>query len=132
MPHVSSKKINEKIYHKIFSQLANVVSQTQSHQAEALLMSILTETEQMMLSKRLAAAVMYSEGYSPYTVTKTLVVSPSTAARLHLAYEVGAYNGVLDILKKDQKQKEEFWTSLEVLLRLGMPSMGKDRWKHLR
>lgn len=132
MPHISSEKINEKIYRRIFSQLANVVSKAKSHQADALLTSILTETEQVMLSKRLAAAVMFSEGYSRYAIEKTLMISSSTAARLYSAYENGLYDGVLNIIKKDKKQKEEFWQSLEVLLRLGMPSMGKDRWKHLK
>lgn len=131
MPHVSSKKLNEKMYKNIFAQLTNLISKTQSHQAEGLLTSLLTETEKIMLSKRLAAAVMFSEGYSQYAVEKALQVSPSTAARMHLSYESGQYNGVLVVLRKDKKQKREFWESLEVLLRLGMPSMGKDRWKHL-
>lgn len=131
MPHVSAEKLDVKVYGKLFKQLAVLITAATAHTSHQILNELLTDTERIMLSKRLAAVVMFSEGYSQYIVEKTLKISPSTAARLHHAYEHGAYAVVVKLLKQESKSREQLWQTVEVLLRLGMPSMGKDRWKHL-
>lgn len=132
MPHVSKTKINDGLYQKLFTQLTELPVGLSKRQTSNLFSSLLTKTEQVMLTKRCAAAIMFAEGYSDYRVWTVLKVSPSTAARLRLQYENGAFDGVVKIIsnrKIKDKERDEFIETLNKILRLGMPSRGRDRWK---
>jgi len=134
MPHISHKKLDDTLYQQLFSHLVELHAGSSKRHAASFLTSLLTPTEQVMLTKRCAAAVMFAQGYSNYRVWTTLHISQSTAARLREQYDEGVFEGVITLLvSKQEKQKEsdEFVATLEKILRLGMPSMGKDRWKSL-
>lgn len=135
MPHVSKEKLDRKLYEQLFSDLLELQVGLSKKQASALLTSLLTETEQIMLTKRCAAAIMFANNCSLYDVWITLKVSKSTAVRLRQQYDEEEFDGLLRGLRNKnlkQKEKEEFIESFNKLMRLGMPSMGKDRWKSVK
>lgn len=131
MPHVSSIKIQEKLFVELFEQLASLQTNLQKKEAVGLMGDLLTDTEKVMVTKRCAAVLMLHQGHSSYEVWNMLKLSQSTVARIKLGYEVGAYDHLVTIFDTKKIAKDRFWETLEKVLQLGMPSMGKDRWKFL-
>ena len=132
MPHISKERLNTKLHEKLFTDLIELQMGLSKKQSTSLMSSLLTETEQIMLTKRCAAAIMFEQGYSGYKVYSVLKVSKSTAKRWYMQYEEGVFDGLLAGLrnkKRVQREREEFIETFNKIMRLGMPSMGKDRWK---
>ena len=131
MPHVSKKQIKKETAQKIREHfIKTVVSLGGKNQGKVFIGEILTSTEQIMLAKRLAMLIMLADGVSSYKVCKILNLSASTSARFKKEVDGGAYPYIKSIVEK-KKSKDKIWNELEVLLRGGLPSMGKDRWKWL-
>ncbi len=131
MAHIGKEKLDKGEFERLFGRLVQVCADATERDAHPLLHGLLTDTEQVMLTKRFAAVLMYHEGYSCYVVERTLKISSSTALRIRKAYKTGRYRPLVAVFDKGKVNREEFWRTLEVLLRLGMPSMGRDRWKHV-
>jgi len=129
MPHLSKQKLDSQLHEKLFDELQKLIANTSARESTLVVTTLLTETERLMIAKRFASAFMFSKGYSQYQVWKTLKISPSTAQRLFNAYENGAYSKLVKIAERNSHEK--FWDTVELILRGGMPSMGKDRWKIL-
>jgi len=76
MPKVSHKalspKIHQKLMHQFWSTLANLRTKQEISDVMA---DLLTPTEQLMLAKRLATAILIFRGYSQTQITHTLNVS---------------------------------------------------------
>lgn len=89
-----------------------------------------TESEQILFIKRLAIIIMLNEHFSYYRIQKTLNVSTSTIKRMHEHLLSGKYDAIRKIYRK-RKEREAFWDDLEVLMRAGMPPMGRGRWSAL-
>lgn len=132
MPHISSQKLDPKLQLQLFRQLTGLCGAISKNSAEGFFSSLLTETEQLMLSKRLASVIMLHEGYSQYTVENTLTLSSSTVAKIYSGYTSGKYDSVCSAFSKRKKDAAAFWETIDVLLRLGMPSRAGDRWKFIR
>ena len=135
MPHVSKNKLDDLLYQKLFSQLIELQTGLTKTQASKMMKDLLTETEQIMLTKRCAAVLMLAHGYSAYRVWSALKLSQSTVALLRNKVEHGEYDSLIAIFKPKKskvKDKEEFIEMFNKIMRLGMPSMGADRWKSLR
>jgi len=90
---------------------------------------LLGEEEQIMLAKRFAAIAMLAEGNSLYRTGQLLDMSPSTVERLRNNMRDGAYDSLIARLKQNKQAYEDFWETLEVVLRAGMPPIGRGRWK---
>lgn len=129
MPHISKQKIEAKEFDRLYKQLVSIISPKKATEADRVLGDLLTETEQVMLTKRLAAILMLAEGLSLYKVSETLGLSTSTVDRMYRSYNDGAYSDLLSVLWKRKRDKEEFWELISLLSRGGLPSMGRDRWK---
>ena len=129
MPHLSKEVLDPLYLQKLFAELEILIASTTKRDSGAVLDALLTETEKVMLTKRLAGAMMYSKGYSQYQVWNLLKISPSTAERMQHTYESGHYNALLKIVT--HKNNGELWDVLELILRGGLPTMGKDRWKSI-
>ncbi len=84
-----------------------------------------------MLAKRVAVLIMLRDGISTYRIVRVLKMSSSTVSRMKYDYETGMYEDLIGVLGKSRKQQEEFWKTIDVILQMGMPSQGKDRWKWL-
>jgi len=131
MTNISKKKLNKDIQQKIYSRLTKAIAgiHTRSKSAQ-FIEDILTETERQMLAKRFAALFMLTQNVSSYRVHKLLNMSTTTTKRLSLELSQGKHAYITSVVKK-KKDREKFWAELEVIVRLGMPEMGKNRWKWL-
>lgn len=130
MPHISRKKLKKEVAKKIYDRLVKTITSGGSNRGYDVLGELLTPIEQTMLAKRLAAVVMLSQGISSYEVRKVLKLSSKTSAYIMHDIELGKYKEITKLTKK-KKDREKFWAELEVIVRMGMPEMGKGRWKWL-
>ena|SRR3989338_5715558 len=129
MTHVSQKRVKRKTFKKLEERFVNLVlCLKKTKRGEQILKEILTPTEQIMLSKRVAAVWMLERGYSFYRIQKTLKVSTSTLLRFWKQKQSGAFIHTLESFKKEQEAKK-FWGTLETFLRVGMPPRGRGRWR---
>jgi len=129
MPHVSKKRLEKKLFLSLYNQFTSTVS-IQSKRKQAMLGDLLTKTEKIMLAKRLAAVFMLLENASLYNIENTLNISASTAARFARNLDNGEYAHIENFFGV-KKKKKEFWETLEKIVRVGMPPMGRGRWRWL-
>jgi len=107
MPHISSKKLNEKIFLSIHKELIKYVSGSKLSKRAKIFNSLLTETEKIMLAKRLATILLLSKGHSYYAIEKLLNISSSTVARFDRELDQGKYKSITSIAdtKSQTRQK---------------------------
>jgi uncharacterized protein YerC len=127
MPHINKDPLDAVLFAKLFSELQILISKIDSSSAEAVLSSLLTSTEQIMLTKRFAVILFLNRGLTSYEIWHVLKMSPSTVARIEHNYRLGVYNSVVDVFKKSAAK--EFLALVEVLLSAGLPPRGKNRWQ---
>lgn len=129
MAHLSKQQLALQDLELLFNQMDKVFATLDTNNTAAFLDELLGKEEKIMIAKRLAAIAMFVEGNSSYRVWQLLKLSPSTADRIRLNYEIGKYQQIEKILTRDRKDYEQFWTTLEKILRAGMPPQGRGRWK---
>jgi uncharacterized protein YerC len=131
MPHISQKKISEKVLKRITGQFFDSIYKQSKFSIKPFLLNILTSTEEIMLAKRLAVIAMLIEGIGYYRIRKFLKVSTSTIKRLDIDLDNGKYRDVEKWFKKE-KNKKAFWLEMETVIRMGMPPIvGRGRWNFL-
>ena len=130
MPHVSKNELDKKTLGKIFGKLIAILSRAQNERKlSSILDELLTETEKVMLAKRLAIVLMLSGSTPQHRISEALKVSPSTVTRLSLAIEIGKYDLIRNISKKDRVDLEKI---LWLLLTAGgilPPRTGGKYWR---
>lgn len=131
MAHVSKKPLKKEIKARVLRQFVVLVAKLDTSTAASFLSELLTETEQIMFAKRLAVILLFCEGLSQYKIWKLLHMSSSTVAQMYRRYEEGDYDAIVRRIGRNKKDREKMWQTIEVILRLGMPPMGKDRWRWL-
>jgi uncharacterized protein YerC len=108
MTHISRKKLPTKILDQILDSLILVITETK-HKEETveLLNALLSNTERIMLAKRIATVYLLNEGVDGTVIAETLGVTPYTVSRLKLWFETkgGGYRIAVNELKR-QKQLE--------------------------
>jgi uncharacterized protein YerC len=132
MTNVSKRVLGKDQQKQLFYQLSQLVSEANKTETRTFFGDLFTEAEQIMFIKRLAVILLLSKEYSPYRIAKTLKMSESTINQIKLKYELGEFEAIVSLSRKNKFDTKQFWTTLETLLQAGMPSMGKDRWKSLR
>ena len=94
--------------------------------------SLLSATEQVMLAKRLAIALLLSRGYTYKEIDEAIKVSKATVATIHRQLLVGApgYTKAIKTIQ-DRKTKEARWDALEeTLLKLSLPARyGSNKYR---
>jgi uncharacterized protein YerC len=130
MPHISSKKLKKEISERIYDRLVKTITGNGTSNGHAVLGELLSPVEQVMLAKRLTAVIMLLQKTSSYKVRKVLGLSSRTTAYIMRDIDSGKYTQVEKLIIK-KKDKGQFWADLEVMMRMGMPEMGKNRWKWL-
>jgi uncharacterized protein YerC len=128
MPHVSKHPLKSRVREKITKQLVKFI--VRSSRGTAVLDELLTDTETIMLAKRLAAIFMILKDFSYYRISRTLKISTSTVKRLHqsvLTHEYPTFEKIIG----NKKEQDQFWKTVEMLLRAGMPPRGKGRWRRV-
>ena len=129
MTNVSKKKLPEAEFDRLYLQLNVIIGSLNKNQSALFFTELLGPEEKVMLTKRLAAVVMFIEGNSSYRVWQLLKMSPSTAESIRRDFETGRYDNIATILTKNKTDYRKFWETLDVILRAGMPPMGRGRWK---
>ena len=131
MNHISKKKLEDSTLDKIQDKfIATITNLKSSKVGDSFLKEFFTETEKILFAKRLAVIIMLNNDFSYYRINKILKVSTSTSKRMHEKLLFGDYNSILKVFKK-RRDREIFWNELDVLIRVGMPPMGRGRWKYL-
>ena len=118
MGRISRRIIDPEIEEKVFDIFRSYLVQLHtSDDTQAFLTSLLSHTEQVMLAKRLAIAVLLTKGYTYEQIDETLKVSKSTVGTVHKQLLIGAvgYQKAVERVLKDEKH-EKLWSKFENLL----------------
>ncbi|MEK7147780.1 MAG: Trp family transcriptional regulator [Patescibacteria group bacterium] len=107
MPHVSPRKLDKETLDKIFRKFISVLENAQSKKKFAsVLDELLTDTEKIMLAKRLAAALLLFGNTPQHRITESLILSPTTVSKISLKIEIGKYNSIKSISAKEKVDLE--------------------------
>lgn len=133
MGRVSKRKIDSEIEERIFEifwdYLATLRDPKDIHE---FLISLLSFTEQTMIAKRLAIAVLLNRGYNYEQIDQTLKVSKSTVGAIHKQILIGASGYQKAIQRISNKENlEKFLNNVEeIAIKLSGPkSYGSAAWK---
>lgn len=131
MTNVSKKKLEPRTQDQLFKQFTLLFSSADSSSTSKMFDSLFTESEKIMFVKRVAIVLLIAEEYSTYAIAKTLNVSDKTVRDILKQAKAGRYDSIIAVTRKKSFDKKRFWETVEVLLRGGLPPMGKNRWKWL-
>jgi uncharacterized protein YerC len=132
MSQISKKKLGYFVSSKISDQFVDtLIGLNNKNKGREFVNELFTETEKIMLAKRLGAIVMLKDGYSNYRVSRHLQLSSSTVFKLSKAVKKSQYS-FLDEFFSNKKVRMEFLKKVLYYSRGGLPSRtGRDRWKFL-
>ncbi len=131
MTNISKQALSLKTKEQLFAQFVDLFSSGNKNQRRTLFSSLFSESEQVMFIKRLAIVLLLVEEYSTYRISKTLLVSDSTVRTIQAQYRAGRFDSIVGTMRKKSFDKKEFWKTLDLLLRCGLPPRGRGRWKWL-
>ncbi len=129
MTHVSKKALPDEKQEELFEQLNKIVSRLDKSSTPEFLDELLGTEEKIMLAKRLAAIILYIEGNSSYRVWTLLKISPSTADRIRLNFQIGKYKAIQKFVTENKTEYARILKTLETILQAGLPPRGRGRWK---
>lgn len=89
MPHISKNPVSEKVLRTIDAKFISLLS-AHTSKRNKILGQLLTETERVMLAKRLSIIFLITRGLSTHKISSLLKVSPSTVARFERKVSAGA------------------------------------------
>ncbi|MFA6519388.1 MAG: Trp family transcriptional regulator [Candidatus Paceibacterota bacterium] len=135
MPHISKKKIKKEVATELADQFLTflALARTKS-EARILANELLSQTERVMLAKRLAVVVLLVRGYSFTQVEDALGVSHQTVVRIWKDTKSGKYVKITRYAREHTGhfKRESFLEELIRIIHFGMPPRaGKGRWKFL-
>lgn len=133
MGRVSKRRIDPEIEERIFEIFWDYLATLRDpKEINEFLISLLSFTEQVMIAKRLAIAVLLARGYNYEDIDQTLKVSKSTVGTVHKQILIGApgYKKAVERILKKEKF-ENLWNILEELsLKLSRPKRyGSPAWE---
>jgi uncharacterized protein YerC len=110
MTHVSRWKLPKEEEKNLIDALRLVLTRlTKDEEMEAFLDSLLTETEKIMLAKRLALVVLLEEGLTESQIAEALHVTRITVSKMHYFFESRGHGYKLALKKlAEQKMLDEF------------------------
>lgn len=133
MPQVSKYPIAQDVYNRIFEIFFKTIANVKNtYEVKEFLEDFLTPTEQIMLAKRLAVAVLLAKDYDYRAISKILRVSPATIAAVSVFFKYAGkgYKKVVEKILKEEK-REEFWNKIDDLLSETIPPKGRS-WHYWR
>ncbi|MEK7559395.1 MAG: helix-turn-helix domain-containing protein [Patescibacteria group bacterium] len=106
MPHVSRVKLDHKVERDLLKTLEFVLTRlTKEEEMNGFMLSLMTPTERLMFSKRLAIIIMLKEGLPDSHISAILHVTRGTVARMQLFLETSRSGGYEHALRKLQNEK---------------------------
>ena len=89
MPHLSKRKLDARTERLLIASLVQLISNLSPSQTEKLLKAIFTNTERLMLAKRVGASLLISEGISQAKISESLKLSEDTVHKFVLIIKAG-------------------------------------------
>lgn len=130
MPHVSSEKLNPKLSEKLFLKLLSVLEKADRKNNMACFVNeLFTPTEKTMLAKRLAIIIMLSGKTPQKKIAEVLKVSPTTVVKMSLFLEIGKYDNILYITKKEKLDLEKLVWQILTAGGIMPPIAGQKYWR---
>ena len=122
MPHISPRHLHKKIVQKIQKQLMRTLLRLDSQfRAQFFIQELLTETEQVMLAKRLALIFLLKKEYSYVQIQRILQLSPTTIDKFQKRLCHGDFDTIMSHIKTNKKESSasrSFWKEFQELLDL--------------
>lgn len=118
MGQVSRKVLHKDVEKRIAEIFVDTILRLKTtYDVQDFLDDFLSPVEKIMLSKRLAIAVLLEKGYSYESISDILHVTPSTISivSVRLKYSGKGYKKMVEMLLRDEKTSE-FWEKVEDLL----------------
>ncbi len=135
MAHISRKRLKKDAAAELSDQFLSFLALARTKQdARVLAHELLSQTERVMLAKRLAVVVLLVRGYTFDEIETTLGVTRQTVARLWRDTKAGRYAKIMRYARKHTdhfKKKESPLDSFIRALHLGMPPRAGKRWQEL-
>lgn len=131
MSQVSRYPIHKKVEERMFEIFKSTISSLKSNEdIEDFLEDFISPTEKIMLSKRLAIAVLLAKGHNYPVIAEVLRVTPSTIASvsLRLKYSGKGYRKAVERILLDEKS-DQFWQKIEDVLANIPHAKGSD-WSY--
>jgi len=134
MAQVSKRFLNKKVEDRILDLFWNSLSSLSSKEKVSIFLDdLLSPTEKIMLSKRLAIAFMLMKGYDYPTINERLKVSDPTIwnVKLNLTHRGKGYNLAIEQIMSKEKW-EKFWEDLDFFFSQIIPPTPGINWKEAR
>lgn len=100
MTHVSKRRIPDKTKKLLIEALLYSLSNSNTLDTKKVLSALLTDTEVLMLSKRLGIAYLLQQGQDEIDVADVVKVTRQTVARIKLQLDAGSTEARSFLLKK--------------------------------
>ncbi len=91
MPHLSKQKLSFSVLQKIDDHIVSVLKETGHGTRQRIFREIFTDTERLMIGKRLTALYLITKDVPTHTISATLKLSPSTVARFENMRDKGTF-----------------------------------------
>lgn len=114
MTQVSRRRLSENVEKRISDIFLRTISKLNKEEDILLFLGeFLTPTEKIVLSKRLAVAVMLRKGYDYKKIREVLKVTPGTIARISywIKFSKKGFLKIADSIVGDEKN-EDFWNEV--------------------
>ena len=134
MAQISKRFLHKKIEERILDLFWTSFSTLSTKQKVIIFLdALLSPTEKIMLSKRLAIAFMLLKGYGHSSINELLKVSDSTIwnIKLNLSYKGKGYKATIEQIMSKEKW-EKFWQELDHLFDRIIPPTPGTNWKEVR
>jgi|SRR3989344_3504948 len=135
MPHVSRKRLRKEIATELADQFLTFLALAQNKkEARILANELLSQTERVMLAKRLAVVVLLVRRYSFTQIQEALGVTRQTVIRVWKGMKTGKYDKIARYAREHTGhfKREAFMDELIRIIHFGMPPRaGRGRWKFL-
>lgn len=134
MAQVSKRFLHKKVEERILDLFWTSLSSLSTKEKVALFLDdLLTSTEKLMLSKRLAIAFMLLKGHDYATINNQLKVSDPTIWNVKTSLLLSSKGYKMAIEQIMNKEKwEKFWQDLDNLFQDILPPRYGTNWKEAR
>ncbi len=134
MTQISKRFLSKKVEERILDLFWTSISSLSTKERVALFLDdLLTPTEKLMLSKRLALAFMIMKGYDDPTINERLKVTDATIWNVKTNLTLGGKGYKMGIEQIMNKEKwEKFWQELDNFFQKILPPRYGTDWKEAR
>jgi Trp operon repressor len=117
MPHISKRKLDKQTEKQLYDALVFTFSKLDLAESRQILGTVLTETERLMLAKRLGVMLLLDENLSDRQIAEALKITPPTIQKIELQISANRTGGYLLLLAKLSSWRDfaVFKSSLEKL-----------------